>query len=562
MISKIFKIILFLVLSYQTPVYSKSTSFNDFNSRDLSNYFSGIIAYENRDNSEALKYFNLSKVLLNSHDNYLKRYVNSLVLENKVAQAINVVKNNSKKSNSDFFDAYVLLIIDSLKKNDFDKADIYLDQSLKFQEENRINLVIFETLKQYIYTFKNKKLLPNKKNFGNLSLIAEAFQRCYYNDQRTSSFFLNLINSQQGDYSRYIFFYINYLIQNNEFDQAKSVIDQIDYIGSTLLLTQTKSWIDNNKFKSFEKIFSCRNHNDIISEFLFLISNLYSSQDNFEKSNFYLNLSIYLNSKFEFNLSLVAENFFADGEYNKVKKIVRKFKETDEFYYWFRVKKEAQIIVKEQNYEKGTSYIESKFKNIKKPNPKIIFDLANFYKNSKNYELAIDYYSRLISSLEDTSVIKSDILYRRGGSYERLGNYEKSDEDLLHALRIRPDDAYVLNYLAYSWLERDYKIDEAMEMLKIAYNLKSNDPYIIDSIGWAYFLIDEYKEAEKYLKRAVELMPDDPIVNDHYGDILWKLDQKIQARYFWNSVLSFDDTEDDMRENINKKLITGLKSIQ
>ena len=562
MISKIFKIILFLVLSYQTPVYSKSTSFNDFNSRDLSNYFSGIIAYENRDNSEALKYFNLSKVLLNSHDNYLKRYVNSLVLENKVAQAINVVKNNSKKSNSDFFDAYVLLIIDSLKKNDFDKADIYLDQSLRFQEENRINLVIFETLKQYIYTFKNKKLLPNKKNFGNLSLIAEAFQRCYYNDQRTSSFFLNLINSQQGDYSRYIFFYINYLIQNNEFDQAKSVIDQIDYIGSTLLLTQTKSWIDNNKFKSFEKIFSCRNHNDIISEFLFLISNLYSSQDNFEKSNFYLNLSIYLNPKFEFNLSLVAENFFADGEYNKVKKIVRKFKETDEFYYWFRVKKEAQIIVKEQNYEKGTSYIESKFKNIKKPNPKIIFDLANFYKNSKNYELAIDYYSRLISSLEDTSVIKSDILYRRGGSYERLGNYEKSDEDLLHALRIRPDDAYVLNYLAYSWLERDYKIDEAMEMLKIAYNLKSNDPYIIDSIGWAFFLIDEYKEAEKYLKRAVELMPDDPIVNDHYGDILWKLDQKIQARYFWNSVLSFDDTEDDMRENINKKLITGLKSIQ
>ena len=562
MISKIFKIILFLVLSYQTPVYSKSTSSNDYNSRDLSNYFSGIIAYENRDNSEALKYFNLSKVLLNSHDNYLKRYVNSLVLENKVAQAINVVKNNSKKSNSDFFDAYVLLIIDSLKKNDFDKADIYLDQSLKFQEENRINLVIFETLKQYIYTFKNKKLLPNKKNFGNLSLIAEAFQRCYYNDQRTSSLFLNLINSQQGDYSRYIFFYINYLIQNNEFDQAKSVIDQIDYIGSTLLLTQTKSWIDNNKFKSFEKIFSCRNHNDIISEFLFLISNLYSSQDNFEKSNFYLNLSIYLNSKFEFNLSLVAENFFADGEYNKVKNIVRKFKKTDEFYYWFRVKKEAQIIVKEQNYEKGTSYIESKFKNIKKPNPKIIFDLANFYKNSKNYELAIDYYSRLISSLEDTSVIKSDILYRRGGSYERLGNYEKSDEDLLHALRIRPDDAYVLNYLAYSWLERDYKIDEAMEMLKIAYDLKSNDPYIIDSIGWAYFLIDEYEEAEKYLKRAVELMPDDPIVNDHYGDILWKLDQKIQARYFWNSVLSFDDTEDDMRENINKKLITGLKSIQ
>ena len=40
--------------------------------------------------------------------------------------------------------------------------------------------------------------------------------------------------------------------------------------------------------------------------------------------------------------------------------------------------------------------------------------------------------------------------------------------------------------------------------------LKSNDPYIIDSIGWAYYLIDDYLKAEKFLKRAVELMPDDP----------------------------------------------------
>ena len=51
--------------------------------------------------------------------------------------------------------------------------------------------------------------------------------------------------------------------------------------------------------------------------------------------------------------------------------------------------------------------------------------------------------------------------------------------------------------LRYSWLERDYKINEAMDMLKTAYDLKSNDPYIIDSIGWAYYLIEDYVEAEK-----------------------------------------------------------------
>jgi uncharacterized protein HemY len=144
MLNKLIKLIAVFILFYQTAAYSKSASFNDFNSRDLTNYFSGIIAYENRENTDALKFFNASKVLINRHDSYLKRYVNSLVLENKVAQAINIIKNRSNKDNTDFFNAYILLVIDSLKRNDFVKADKYLTQSLKFQDQRRFNLVISE----------------------------------------------------------------------------------------------------------------------------------------------------------------------------------------------------------------------------------------------------------------------------------------------------------------------------------------------------------------------------------------------------------------------------------
>ncbi len=558
MFNKLVKVLALFLLFYQTQVYSKSASFNDFNSRDLTNYFSGIIAYENKENADALKFFNASKVLINKHNSYLKRYVHSLVLENKVAQAINIIKNKNNKNNIDFFNAYILLVIDSLKKNDFKKAQEYLIQSLKFKDQKRFNLVISETLRQYIYTFKNKKILKSNQNFGNLSLISQTFQRCYLEEKNTGSFFLNLINNQQGDYSRYIFFYINYLIDNQEIDEAKAVGDQLEYINSTLLLTQTKSWLDKNKIKEFNKIFSCKNHNDVISEFLFLISNLYSSQDDIEKSNFYLNLSSYLNPKFKFNLTLVAENFYLNKEYDKVKTVLKKFDKKDEFYYWFKVKKEAQIIIKEQGYEDGINFISAKFNNIGDQNLKMVFDIANFYKNSKKYEKAIEYYTQIISTLDVNSDIRSDILYRRGGSFERLGNYKKADQDLLHSLEINPDDAYALNYLAYSWLERDYNIDEAFQMLEKAYSLKNNDPYIIDSIGWAYYLIDNYVEAEKYLKRAVELMPEDPIVNDHYGDILWKLNRKIQARYFWKNVLSFEDTDEDIRKNVQLKMIDGV----
>ena len=343
-------------------------------------------------------------------------------------------------------------------------------------------------------------------------------------------------------------------------DEARVITDQLDYIDTTLLLSQGKSWIENKKYREFNKIFSCKNHNDVISEFLFLVSNLYSAQDNFEKSNFYLNLSNYLNPKFRFNLSLVAENFYLNKEYDKARKVLKNFDKDDEFYHWFRVKKETQIIIKEHNNKKGLNFINSKFDKISNPNSKIIFDIANFHKNAKEYKIAIEYYTQIISILDDTSDIKSDLLYRRGGGYERLGNYQKADKDLLSSLNLSPENAYVLNYLAYSWLERDYKIDEAIQMLEKAYALRSNDPYIIDSIGWAYYLTNDYVEAEKYLKRAVELMPEDPTVNDHYGDILWKLNRKIQARYFWNNVLSFDDTADEMKEKIDIKMIEGLKN--
>ena len=558
MLFKKLKFLILIVLLYQTPLYSKSTSFDNFNAKNLSNYFSGIVAFEDKNNSKALKFFNSSKILINKHDPYLKRYVYSLVLENKVSQAINIIKSTKKKGNTDFFESHLLLILDSLKKNDFKKAE---KQIMKFGNLNRLdrlNAAVLDSLKQYIYVFNEKKILKNKINLGKLSEITETFQRCYLGDNSTNSYFDNLINNGEEDYRRYVYFYLSYLIENNKLEEAKKITDRLNYINTPLLLSQGKSWIENDKAEKLISFFSCRNPNDIISEFLFLISNLYSSMDDFKKSNFYLNLSNFLNPKFIFNLSLVAENHFLNGEYKKAKKILKNFKKEDNFYYWYRNKKEAQLIAKQRNKKESLNYLTSEFNKINNPNDKILFDIANFYKNSKKYEEAIKYYTKVINTSDDISEIKSDLFYRRGGSYERIGKYKKADDDLLNALKIDPDDAYVLNYLAYSWLERDYKIKEAIEMLEKAYSFKSNDPYIIDSIGWAYYLNEDYLKAEKFLKRAVEIMPNDPIVNDHYGDILWKLDRKIQARYFWGNVLEMDDAEKDMIENINIKIIKGL----
>ena len=558
----LFKNIIFILiftLFYQTPIYSKSNSFKDINYKDLSKYFSGIVALENKDDTKALDFFNSSKILINQHDPYLKKYIYSLVNENKISTAINVIKQNIDEDNTKFLDAYLLLIVDSLKKNNFKQAYNLLSNTYELVDQNNFNLAILETLENYIFVFTENKIPNGNNNYGNLSIISETFQRCYLEDPNTTAYFSNLINQNGGDFSRYTYFYLSYLVENNKVNEAQIISDDIEFINSILLLSQAKSWIQDNSTHKFSEFFSCKNHNDIVSEFFFIISNLYSSENDFAKSNFYLNLSNYLNPKFIFNLSLVVENQFQNGEFKKAKKTLKNFKKGDVFYYWYRIKKEAQIIAKQKNKKQSLDYLMSNFQKIQNPNNRILLDVANFNRNSKKYEDAIEYYSKIIESLDDNDEIKSDLLYRRGGSYERIKKYQRADEDLTNSLKINPDDAYVLNYLAYSWLERNLKIDEAIEMLEIAYAAKNNDPYIIDSIGWAYYLIKDYIKAENFLRRAVELMPNDPIVNDHYGDILWKLDRKIQARYFWSNVLALDNVDEEMLKKIDIKLVDGLE---
>jgi tetratricopeptide (TPR) repeat protein len=146
----------------------------------------------------------------------------------------------------------------------------------------------------------------------------------------------------------------------------------------------------------------------------------------------------------------------------------------------------------------------------------------------------------------------------RGTAYERLGEWDAAEKDLLASLEASPNQAYVINYLAYSWIEQGVKIEKSLKMLEKANNIKSNDPYITDSLGWALYKLKKYKDSKNYLQIAVKLMPADPVINDHYGDVLWRNGNKIQARYYWNYVLNLEATVKKLKDSVKTKLISGL----
>ena len=548
---------MFLLL-YQNVTFSKANDKNDFNQKYLSNYFSALISFDNQKNDDAIKFFNSSKFLIKKHDNFLRNYVFSLILDGQVKKALNLIKH-SKEAN--FFEADLLLILDSITKKKYKQAESKISKLLSYENDDTYKFVILKSLKSYNYAFLYNKIGKKDENLGRIDLITKAFQSCYLESKKTNSHFLNIINFQESDYSRYLFFYLGNIIDNGDLDIANKISETIEPLTSSLLISQANKWIENNDYNKFNDHFSCKNENDLLAEFFFLISNLYSSQDQFKESNFYINISNYLNPKFYFNLSLLAENYHLNDNFELAKRILQIFKKEDEIYHWFKIKKNTQFLIETKSEEAALTYFEKNIYNLNNASNKILFDIGNIYKKFKNYKKAIEYYSKVLSKIDNDTPIFGDILYRRGGAFERMGNYEKADIDLLKSLEIRPDDPYSLNYLAYSWLERNHKIDEAIQMLQKAYIGKENDPYITDSVGWGYYLIGDYERAEKYLRRAVELMPEDPIVNDHYGDVLWQLNRKMQANYFWKNVLEFEDTEEKMKKDIQNKLLNGPNKI-
>ena len=550
-------IILFSLL-YQNTAHSKATEKNQFNQKYLSNYFSALVSVTNQKNDDAIIFFNSSKFLMNKHDNFLREYVFSLVLGGQVKNAINQIK---RSNNSNFFEGDLLLALESITKKNYKQAEKRLKKLLAYQENEAYEFVIIKILESYNHLFLNSKIKKNSRNLRRIDLITSSFQNCYLGTKKTESNFLNLINSSENEYSRYLFFHLGNIIEKKDYELVNEISKTIDPLMSSLLIAQSKKWIDENKYEKFNNYFSCKSENDLLAEFFFLIANLYSSQDLFKESNFYLNLSNYLNPKFYFNLSLLAENYHLNNNLEFAKKILNELSDEEEVYHWFKTKKITQFLAEQEKDNEALDYFEKKINKFKNPSTKILYDIANIYKKFKNYEKAIEYYSLVLSKIDKNTSTHADVLYRRGGSFERMGNYEMADIDLLKSLEIRPDDPYSLNYLAYSWLERKFKIKEAMEMLNKAYNEKENDPYITDSVGWGYYLIGDYENAEKYLRKAVELMPDDPIVNDHYGDVLWQLNRKMQAKYFWKSVLEFEDTDDKMRKDIQNKLLNGPSKI-
>ena len=554
---KIIGQILFVILLLST---SSARSLDKYDKAErVSEYFSGILMLNKNQYEESLKHFEELRGLESSHINYSVKFLYSLINSGNFKDAFNYSKKLEKQK-LDNYESNIILGIFYLKNSNNKLAVKYF---LKAKNKNT-RFIFNKYVSSSIYNWSNLSTLDQahldlKKfdsRFENLKKIQNLFLNCYFDSQNMSEIFNEILSNQNIDFSRYNYFYATYFASKGNISKAKEIVNSsLQLYPRNLLLNQYKH--DLNKNKNI-LVFNCKNEAHVIAEILYIAANALSSQSIYPLSNFYLNLAKYLNENFISYETLLAENFYKTENFQKAKKIYNDLINYSDTFSWYSSKQLAKILIEEKNKDAAIKLLTKSYSNLINQEIYETFDYAEFLKNNEKFKESIPLYTKIINQINKNHPLFTEVTDGRGIAFERTGEWDKAEKDLLASLNANPDQAYVINYLAYSWIEKGIKIKKSLSMLEKANQLRSNDPYITDSLGWALFKLERYKEAQEYLQLAVRLLPSDPIVNDHYGDVLWKNGSKIQARYYWNYVYNLEKTEDELKKTIEKKLIEGL----
>ena len=550
--------LVFVIIFLSTLPLKALDKFNRADS--VSDYFSGILLLNENQYEKSFNFLKKLNGLETSHLNYSIKYLYSLVNSGKLKKAFNYSKKLEKQK-LDSFESHLITGIFYLKNSDIELAQKYFLKAKTKNSRFDLNNYVAESLYNWSH-LRNKDLVQANsqlkkldERFENLKKIQNVFLNCYFNDPNTDKLFQELISNNKTDFSRYNFFYALFVANSGKIDKTKDIINSaLKLYPRNLLLNQYKLDLDQNINSSN---FDCKDTKHVIGEILYITSNALSSQSIYPLSDFYLNLAKYLNKNFHSYDTLLAENFYKVNNFEEAKKIYNKLSKMGKAFNWYSSKQLARIYVQEENKEYALKLMSNAY-DLSKKDIYETFDYAEFLKNNKKFEESIGFYTKIINEVNKKHPLYVESTDGRGVAYEQIGEWDKAEKDLLSSLEVNPNQAYVLNYLAYSWIEQGVKIEKSLNMLEKANKLRSNDPYITDSLGWALFKLKRYEESKDYLQLAVRLLPSDPIVNDHYGDVLWKNGNNIQARYYWKYVLRLEKTDDELKKKIEEKLIKGL----
>ena len=533
-ICKFFVTTLILALTI-SPLFAKDKAFNDYG-----NYLEWIYAKEIKDLKKLKKTFkNIS--LSNVKENTLEELLfESIIFDDWNAGkeiSIKLIEINKENTTANLF----LLVDDFLEKKKINfissnPKDRLLDSS--FLEA--INIWINKD-KKFDYQNKLQNCIPLLCLHYGMKLLLDG-------QKKKAQAFFNKIDTQKFSSTRVKELQLYSSLKFNNKTKAKELLESLSYKD----LNQ-KDYDIKNISSNLEILNPVLTQKDGLAEVFYNISSWYYQKDLYKFSIFFGKLSLRLRKDFNAMRLLLASSFELIDLENNADEIVSQVNTKNPYYMKFlKLRVSLNDEIKKKN--KIKPLLEELIKNHPK-NWELKILLADIYRTEKNYDGSINLYSQIIEDVLDEN--KWSIFYSRGIAYERSNKWEKAEEDLKMAMTLQPNDPYVINYLAYSWLDRKMNIDLALNLLEKAVELEPSDGYILDSLGWAHYLSNSYEKSVYFLEKAVSFLPNDPTLNDHLGDAYWKSGRYDEAQSQWKRVLIIDP-EFKNKDDVKKKIELGI----
>ncbi len=138
--------------------------------------------------------------------------------------------------------------------------------------------------------------------------------------------------------------------------------------------------------------------------------------------------------------------------------------------------------------------------------------------------------------------------------YDQMKKYGESDSLYEKGLRLSPDNHLLLNNYSYSMAERGIQLQRSLEMAKRAVEQQPENQSYLDTIGWVYFKLGNYTEAEKWIKKAIEKGNASAVLYEHLGDVYARMNDTERALEQWNIALKLDANNAALKEKISRSV--------
>ncbi|MCK5516756.1 MAG: tetratricopeptide repeat protein [Desulfobulbaceae bacterium] len=213
---------------------------------------------------------------------------------------------------------------------------------------------------------------------------------------------------------------------------------------------------------------------------------------------------------------------------------------------------QTRIFKKLNEPDKITELLQKHISTPENSSPLFYALLSSLYQEQEKISEALTLLEEAIEIYHDNPQIFFEyglLLERNGMSQQAVINMEK-------VLKLQPNHAEALNFIGYTWADSNIHLDRALEYIKRAVELKPENGYITDSLGWVYFRLGKLEKAETELKHAIELEPEDPHILDHLGDVYLSLKKEKKALQIYQK--AYEMFKDEKKRAMVKNKIDAL----